>query len=130
VDTTALSDLLVSQAAMEGARVQLRSLIPGSHVEFFASLDLVHHEEDYLFVHAGLRPGVAPGEQKENDLIWIRNDFLNSDANFGKIVVHGHSVIDRPILGKNKIGIDTGAWRSDVLTCLMVDGEQRCFLST
>lgn len=130
IDTSDLYASPIPDQAIEQVRRQLRSLIPGSHVEFLSSLDLMHPEGDYLFVHAGVRPGVELADQREEDLVWIRNDFLKSSEDFGKIIVHGHSITYQPTITANRIGIDTGAWRSDVLTCLVLDGEERRFLST
>lgn len=130
VDVADLYQTSATDEAMEAARRTLRKAMPGSHVEFLAALELTYQEGDYLFVHAGIRPGIPVSEQKEEDLIWIRKDFINSDADFGKIVVHGHSISARPVVSKNKIGIDTGAWRSDVLSALVLEGVERRFLST
>ena len=85
---------------------------------------------DYLFVHAGIRPGVALEDQSEQDLIWIRDEFTGSDADFGAIVVHGHSIRAEPEIKPNRIGIDTGAWRSNRLTALVLEGDTRRFLQT
>ncbi|NQU57036.1 MAG: serine/threonine protein phosphatase [Rhodospirillales bacterium] len=125
-----LSVSQITDEAVETARRTLRTVIPGSHIEFLSTLDLIHIEGDYAFVHAGIRPGIEINGQQERDLIWIRDEFLNSDADFGKIIVHGHSVASLPSLKANRIGIDTGAWRTDVLTCLVLEDTQRRFLST
>jgi serine/threonine protein phosphatase 1 len=69
-------------------------------------------------------------DQSDRDCLWIRKTFLNSDADHGAMVVHGHSITDRPEIRDNRIGIDTGAYRSGVLTCLVLDGEARSFLQT
>jgi serine/threonine protein phosphatase 1 len=130
VDTAGLIGRSVSGVAVEKARTSLRSAIPNAHLELLVSLDLWHREGDYLFVHAGLKPGVPLGQQKERDLIWIRKEFLDYDQDFGKIVVHGHSISNHPTISANKIGIDTGAWRSDILTALVLEGGHRRFLST
>lgn len=120
----------ITDSDVEEARQFMRTKIPGSHVDFLSTLDLMHVEGDYLLVHAGVRPGIALADQKEQDLIWIRREFLDSREDFGKVVIHGHSIARKPTLAANRIGIDTGAWRSDVLTCLVLDGEDQRFLST
>ena len=130
LDVRNLAVSRVTGADVEKARLDLRAIIPGSHIEFLACLEQIHIEGDYAFVHAGVRPGVAIAAQEERDLIWIRDEFLKSDANFGKIIVHGHSIASQPSLKANRIGIDTGAWRTDVLTCLVLEGTQRRFIST
>ena len=85
---------------------------------------------DYLFVHAGVRPGIPIGEQKPADLRWIRHEFLASQASHGAMVVHGHSISEEPAELDNRIGIDTGAYRTGVLTAIGLEGTQRWFLST
>ena len=120
----------VTDAVVEKARTEMRAAMPGSHIEFLASLDLIYLEGDYAFAHAGIKPGVSLEAQKEPDLIWIRDEFLKSDADFGKVIIHGHSVASLPSIRANRIGIDTGAWRTDVLTCLVLEGQERWFLST
>ncbi|MBC8268679.1 MAG: serine/threonine protein phosphatase [Rhodospirillaceae bacterium] len=120
----------VTDEIVENARRELRAAIPGSHLEFLCSLDLIHLEGDFAFAHAGIKPGVSLATQKELDLIWIRDEFLKSDADFGKVIIHGHSVTSLPSIKANRIGIDTGAWRTDVLTCLALEGQERRFLHT
>jgi serine/threonine protein phosphatase 1 len=83
---------------------------------------------DYFFVHAGVRPGVPLAAQKEEDLLWIRDEFLGSSADFGKIVVHGHTPIEEPDIRRNRINIDTGAYASGNLTCLVIEDESLSFL--
>jgi serine/threonine protein phosphatase 1 len=108
----------------------LAGRIPPSHLDFFRTLQISHRAGDYVFVHGGVRPGVALTEQSARDCLWIRKTFLNSNADHGAIVVHGHSISDQPEIRHNRIGIDTGAYRSGVLTCLVLDGETRTFLQT
>ena len=80
----------------------------------------------YFFCHAGVRPGVPLDRQREEDMLWIRGVFLHSDADFGKIVVHGHTPALAPEVRANRIGIDTGAYASGKLTCVALgDGEPR-----
>ncbi|HER26477.1 MAG TPA: serine/threonine protein phosphatase [Rhodospirillales bacterium] len=104
--------------------------LPPAHEDFLRSLKISHSSGDYLFVHAGVRPGVALENQSEQDIIWIRGLFLKSNKDFGKFVIHGHSIEPEPQIRKNRIGIDTGAWRTGVLTCLVLDGVEKNFLST
>jgi serine/threonine protein phosphatase 1 len=93
-------------------------------------LALWHVEGDYYFTHAGVRPGIALDAQAADDLLWIREEFLNSAADFSKIVVHGHSIREAPEIRRNRIGIDTGAFASGTLTCLVLHGEEVGFLQT
>ena len=117
-------------ASVIAMRKDLAARIPASHLEFFRGLQISHSAGDYFFVHGGVRPGVPLAEQSDRDCLWIRKTFLNSDADHGAIVVHGHSISDQPEIRHNRIGIDTGAYCSNVLTCLVLDGEVRSFLQT
>jgi serine/threonine protein phosphatase 1 len=96
--------------------------IPEEHLQFFTSLDLYYETQDYLFVHAGLRPGISLQKQDREDLIWIRNKFILSGQNFGKVVVFGHTPFNDPLIEPNKIGIDTGAVYGGKLTCVELPG--------
>jgi serine/threonine protein phosphatase 1 len=104
--------------------------MPDTHRRFLHGLRLQAHLCDYLFVHAGIRPGVPLAAQTESDRLWIRNPFLLSKADHGAIVVHGHSITRRPDVRSNRIGIDTGAFASGRLTCLVLEGAERRFLTT
>jgi len=92
--------------------------IPVKHLQFYQSLFPYYETENYLFVHAGLIPGLEPAKQKIDDLVWVRGDFIDSSDDFGKIVVFGHTRFGRPLIEKNKIGIDTGAVYGAQLTCI------------
>ena len=117
-------------AGADGFQAEFRGRIPARHLEFLGALALSHAEGDYFFVHAGVRPGVALKDQDEADMIWIRDLFLSSDADHGKIIVHGHSIARKPEIEANRIGIDTGAYATGKLTCLVLEGENRAFLHT
>lgn len=106
----------------------LRAAIPAEHVEFLRGFYDQFELGDYLFVHAGVRPGTPIDRQDPRDLRWIRDEFLLSREAFGKVVVHGHSISDAPELLANRIGIDTGAYRTGRLTVLRLQGEQRTVL--
>lgn len=125
-----MSPSKVGRDRFEDMRQQLEANLPPSHLEFLQSLQMVYDCGDYLFVHAGFKPGVAVQQQKPEDMMWIREEFLESRHDFGKVVVHGHSVTDAPEMKSNRIGIDTGAYASDTLTCLILEGEGRYFIST
>jgi serine/threonine protein phosphatase 1 len=122
--------LWAPRSAFEHLQAAFRARLPRAHRKFLESLRLMHIEGDYAFVHAGVRPGVALDRQVEEDLIWIREPFLSSIEDFGKIVVHGHTIAPRPDMQPNRIGIDTGAYSSNRLTCLVLEGDKRRFLST
>ncbi|MCP4318894.1 MAG: serine/threonine protein phosphatase [Hyphomicrobiales bacterium] len=99
----------------------LRKCLGGETVEWLLSLKLHHKIDDVLFVHAGVRPGIALEKQDEKDLLWIRQAFLASREDFGFGVVHGHTPVGRPEIRKNRINIDTGAVFDGALTALVVD---------
>jgi serine/threonine protein phosphatase 1 len=127
----AISDRkLRDDASVEALRKRFAAALPPSHLEFFRSLRVSHRAADYFFVHGGVRPGVPLEMQNDRDCMWIRKSFLDSDAEHGAIVVHGHSISAQPEVRHNRIGIDTGAYRSGVLTCLVLDGEGLSFLQT
>jgi serine/threonine protein phosphatase 1 len=104
--------------------------VPDQHLRFLDSFDDQLRLGDYLFVHAGIRPGVALERQVPDDLRWIREEFLNDPRNHGVIVVHGHTIRPEPEFRSNRIGIDTGAYRSGVLTALGLEGGECWTLST
>jgi diadenosine tetraphosphatase ApaH/serine/threonine PP2A family protein phosphatase len=112
------------------AQQQFAERLPAGHKTFLETLAVTHTEGDYLFVHAGVRPGVALDQQRTEDLLWIRDEFLDSDRDFGKVVVHGHSISLDPEFRPNRIGIDTGAYRSNQLTCLVLEGTERTLITT
>jgi serine/threonine protein phosphatase 1 len=119
-----------SEQDVARAQDELRERLPARHLDFLQGLKLSHSEGDYFFVHAGVKPGVALHAQTSEDMLWIRHAFLESSADFGKIVVHGHTIVERPDVRRNRIGIDTGAFASGRLTCLVLDGEDWSFLQT
>lgn len=116
--------------AYNGARTALAVALPAPHRAYLDALRLSHREGDYLFVHAGIRPGVALEDQDDHDLMWIRKPFLSDETDTGVTVVHGHSVVGEPAVHAHRIGIDTGAYASNVLTCLVLEGAEQRFLST
>jgi serine/threonine protein phosphatase 1 len=105
-----------------------RAALPAAHLEFLASLRRSVSIAPYLFVHAGIRPGRAIEEQDPVDLVWIREPFLHSDADFGCVVVHGHTPATHPEVRHNRINIDTGAVFTGCLTCVVLEGTERRFL--
>ncbi|MFN3230836.1 MAG: metallophosphoesterase family protein [Alphaproteobacteria bacterium] len=116
-------------------RDKLRTVLPDAHLKFLKQLKPYHVEGDYMFVHAGVRPGQPVTQQDAQDLIWIREPFLQSRKNHGKVVVHGHSVAYQPEVWPSekrtsRIGIDTGAYLTGRLTCLALAGQTRTWLQT
>jgi diadenosine tetraphosphatase ApaH/serine/threonine PP2A family protein phosphatase len=114
----------------EEALAMVRSAIPQSHVEFLESFADSCRFGDYLFVHAGIRPGIELEEQSQADLRWIREPFLFDEADHGFVVVHGHTISVEVEERANRIGIDTGAYRTGLLTALAIEGTERWFVDT
>lgn len=114
----------------ETARRALADKIPPAHLDFLRGLKLTHTEGGYLFVHAGVKPGVALSDQQADDLLWIRDEFLKSADDFGACVVHGHTIVETPEQHTNRIAIDTGAFATGTLTALALDGTDRRFIQT
>jgi serine/threonine protein phosphatase 1 len=105
---------------------QLSQVLPASHLSFFQALQSSHTVGSYYFVHAGIRPGVPLSKQELGDQLWIREDFTRDQQVHEAIIVHGHSITSQAELLPNRIGIDTGAFHTGVLTALVLeDGEQR-----
>ena len=127
VDTARLARL---GAPPEVWRTAFAEALPEAHLRFFRSLKLSVSFGDYLFVHAGVRPGVPLAAQLEADLVWIRAPFLNHSEPFGKIVVHGHTPVREPVMRPNRIGIDTGAVFTGRLTALRLQDGSLDFLQT
>ena len=112
------------------AREKLATNVPASHLQFLKTLPLSFSAGDYMFVHAGVRPGIALERQSPEDLMWIRDEFLLSDRVLDKIIVHGHTPGERPVVRPNRICVDTGAYATDCLTAVTLSGERCTFLST
>ena len=118
-----------AQAKVDLLRERLVQLVPESHIAFMRAMENQIVFGDYLFVHAGIRPGVPLGEQMLPDLRWIRREFLDHAEPHSHVVVHGHTITDDPVERPNRIGIDTGAFASGRLTALGLEGDERWFLS-
>lgn len=105
-------------------------VIPAEHIAFLRGFADHYTSGDYLFVHAGIRPGIALHEQAPADLRWIRREFLDDRRDHGVMVIHGHTVVADVDEQHNRIGIDTGAYASGTLTALGIEGTERWYLST
>jgi serine/threonine protein phosphatase 1 len=114
----------VSERA-ERLRQRFAKALPRAHRVFFESLELMIELGDYLFVHAGIRPGKPLDQQDPQDLLWIREEFGSYREDFGRLVVHGHTSGPEPIVRPNRICIDTHAWFSGRLTALRLYGSGR-----
>ena len=112
------------------AQRQFQAVLPEDHLRFYEGLKLFCHLGDYFFTHAGVRPNVPLDRQSDDDLLWIRKEFLNSTEDFGAVVVHGHTPRLYPEDRHNRIGLDTFAVRTGKLTAAGFEGTERWFLST
>ncbi|MGA9575903.1 MAG: metallophosphoesterase family protein [Lysobacterales bacterium] len=110
---------------------QLDDALPAKHRDFLTKTCKDSWRcGSYYFVHAGIRPGVPLDKQTQEDKLWIRDEFLGSTVNHGYIVVHGHSITYEPEMLPNRIGIDTGAYDTGILTCLVLQGNEQRLLQT
>jgi len=115
---------------VESLRSEWERLLAANHLNFMESCQLSHQSGNYYFVHAGIRPGIPLEEQRFEDQLWIREPFISSTANHGAVVVHGHTISEQPVVQDNRIGIDTGAYYTGILTCLVLEDEDQRFLQT
>jgi serine/threonine protein phosphatase 1 len=109
---------------------ELKAKLPPRHLEFLRGLGYAHGEGGYWFVHAGIRPGVPLDRQTPTDMVWIRERFLNSETDHGKVIVHGHTPRDTVEQYDNRIGVDTGAYYSGRLSCIALEGAERKVIHT
>lgn len=109
---------------------RLQALVPADHVALFRAAETMIELGDYAFVHAGVEPGVALDQQVPEQLRWIRAPFLNSTRDHGRVIVHGHSMAEAIVSRDNRIGVDTGAYVSGVLSAVVLEGTSRRFLQT
>jgi serine/threonine protein phosphatase 1 len=110
--------------------VALRRQLPDGHLRFLENLAFSYREAAYCFAHAGIRPGIPLERQSVNDLLWIRDEFTRHAGPHEAIVVHGHTISEQAELLPHRIGIDTGAYYSDVLTCVVLEGSEQRLLQT
>lgn len=117
-----------NRGTLEEVQAMMRAAIPQEDLEFMAGFEEYVVAGDYLFVHAGILPEVPLEEQRRHDMIWIRDGFTKYQGDLGHIVVHGHTIFEDIDERPNRIGIDTGAYRSNRLTCLVLEGPSRRYL--
>lgn len=117
-------------ARLKEAAQGLDEALPVPHRRFLAELEDWHVLGDYMFVHAGIDPNRSLKRQRPRDLRWIRQPFLGHTGLYEKIIVHGHNITDTPEFHSNRIGIDTGAYYSGCLTCLVLEGNERRVIQT
>jgi serine/threonine protein phosphatase 1 len=114
--------------AWADARQALADALPPAHRAFLQDLELIRIQGDYAFVHAGVRPGAALHQQTERDLLWIRYDFLDAPGPFEKVIVHGHTPTEEPQILRHRLGVDTGAYATGVLTAVRLQGDSRSLI--
>lgn len=117
--------LKAESEAWARARDEFAAALPIAHKRFFENLELMIVQGDYAFVHAGVRPGVPLAEQAEHDLLWIRQEFLQARRPFEKMIVHGHTPAESAQLTPVRLGVDTGAYVTGVLTAVRLQGEEQ-----
>jgi serine/threonine protein phosphatase 1 len=125
-----LSSQLLYSNDPDAILAAMKQAIPQSHLDLLDRLPLTLRIGDYFFTHAGVRPGRPLDAQDERDLLWIREPFLSSPRDFGAVVVHGHSISRTVENHPNRIGIDTGAYATGILTAVVLEEDQRRFLAT
>lgn len=123
-----ISEAEFAAATLPDIQELARKAIPADHLEFLSGFENMIEIGDYLFVHAGVAPGVALEEQRTSDLRWIREPFLSHEGDHGRVIVHGHTIVEQPVVRVNRVGIDTGAYRTGRLTALVLEGTGRRFL--
>jgi serine/threonine protein phosphatase 1 len=121
---------LASGRPIAEVQAAFHDALPRAHFRFFRDLQPCFTCGDFFFAHAGVRPRVDLSQQRENDLLWIRDEFLNSTEDFGKIVVHGHTPARDIEVATNRINIDTGAFATDRLTCLVMEDSSLAVIDT
>lgn len=121
---------LLEADTLDALRATLTEKLPADQLNFLKTLATQHVEGEYMFVHAGIMPGTDLHQQSRQDLLWIRDEFLGSDEDFGKCIVHGHTITREVAFKTNRIGIDTGAFFTGVLSCLVLEGQTRRLLQT
>jgi serine/threonine protein phosphatase 1 len=107
---------------------QLNAALPADHRAFLEDLELMADRGDYLCAHAGVRPGVPLDQQTEQDLLWIRDDFLRSEKRLEKVIVHGHTPAEEAYVGAHRIGVDTGAYATSLLTAVKLKKAERVLI--
>lgn len=120
----------IARMSESDALGRIQTKVPSEHRAFLKSFADSISFGNYLFVHAGIRPGIDLAKQSSTDLRWIRDPFLNDDRDHGFVVVHGHTICNSVEVTPNRVGIDTGAYCTDVLTALGIEGDKRWLIQT
>ncbi len=123
-------NFFMDEPFMETIRAALCKALPPDHLAFLSSLKTHYEQGDFFFTHAGVMPEQPLADQAEDELLWIRETFLFHPNPLEKVIVHGHSISHLPEIKHHRIGIDTGAFWSNHLTCLVLEEDNRRFLTT
>jgi serine/threonine protein phosphatase 1 len=121
---------LTSRTKVAELQAAFHRALPRAHLNFFREQQTSFACGDFFFAHAGIKPRVSLSRQTERDLLWIREEFLTSNDDFEKIIVHGHTPIHAIEVRPNRINIDTGAYATGRLTCLVIDDSSLSFIDT
>jgi serine/threonine protein phosphatase 1 len=131
------AETLASYGIDLGSKIKIAELqaafhraLPQTHIKFFRGLQSSFACGDFFFVHAGVKPRIPLARQAEKDLLWIREEFLNSNEDFGKTIIHGHTPGYEIEVRRNRINIDTGAYATGRLTCLVIEGSSLSYIDT
>src|ERR1700730_8813008 len=124
------AEILASGKQIAELQSAFHGALPQTHFRFFRDLQTSFSCGDFFFAHAGVKPNVELSRQKEDDLLWIREEFLSSNCDFGKIIVHGHTPVSEIEIKPNRINIDTGAFATGRLTCLVIEDERLSVIDT
>ena len=119
----------LQHASPQAIAQEIYRKVPRAHRDFIRSFGDSFRFGDYLFVHAGIRPGIALEDQLPRDMRWIREEFLNDQTDHGVVVVHGHTIVPMVEERPNRIGIDTGAYKGGPLTAIGIQGQERWYLA-
>ncbi|MCU0828094.1 MAG: metallophosphoesterase [Tabrizicola sp.] len=114
---------------VDKVHAEARAAVPQAHVDFLTTRPVLHRAGDCIFVHAGIRPGVALEDQTETDLVWIREPFLMETASFGPLIVHGHTALDQATHYGNRLNLDSGAAYGGPLSAVVIEGREAALLS-
>ncbi|MEW6436825.1 MAG: metallophosphoesterase family protein [Pseudomonadota bacterium] len=125
-----LTSANVAKSRLSDLAKAFAAVLPDSHLEFFRGLKPSFSCGDFFFAHAGVRPGIDLDRQSEEDLIWIRQDFLRHEGDFGKVIVHGHTPVRSVERRTNRIAIDTAAYATGRLTALVIEGRDLRVIDT
>jgi serine/threonine protein phosphatase 1 len=108
----------------------LTNAMASDHLNWLRQLPLTARSGDYFFCHAGVKPGLSLARQRREDLLWIRDEFLDSTADHGAIIVHGHNIVPEVRIERNQIAVDTGAYKTGRLSAVMLERDQTATLTT